>query len=76
MLLPGGGEDDDIVQIKEARFPVDAGEDAVHEAGEDSGNVTEAERDLAELVQLPTASTKHCFLLIPLHDRDLPVPTL
>ena len=32
--------------------------------------------DLVELVLLPTASTKRCLLLIPLRNRDLPVPTL
>ena len=72
MLLPGGGEDDDIIQIKEACFPVEAGEDTVHEAGEGSESITEAKGDLAKFVQLPTAGTKRCFL----HDRDLPVSTL
>ena len=75
MFLPGGGKDDNVVQIKEARFPVEAREDAIHEAGEGSGSVAETKWDLVELVQLPTASTKRCFLLIPLHDWDLPVPT-
>ena len=76
MFLPCGGEDDNVVKIKEARFPVETREDAIHEAGEGSGRVAEAKWDLVELVQLPTASTKRCFLLIPLHDRDLPVPTV
>ena len=31
VLLPGSGEDDDVVQVKEAGFPVETGEDAVHE---------------------------------------------
>ena len=75
MFLPRGGEDDNVVKIKEARFPVETREDAIHEAGEGSGRVVETKRDLVELVQLPTAETKRCFLLIPLHDRDLPVPT-
>ena len=76
MLLPCGGEDNDVVQVKQARFPVEAGEDAIHEAGEGSRSVAETKRDLVKFVQLPTASTKRCLLLIPLHNRDLPIPTL
>ena len=75
MFLPCRGKDDDVVQIKQARFPVEAREDAIHEAGEGSRSVAETKWDLVELVQLPTASTKRCLLLIPLHNRDLPVPT-
>ena len=75
MFLPDG-KDHNVVQIKEARFPVEAREDAIHEAGGGSGSVAETKWDLVEFVQLPTASTKRCFLLIPLHDWDLPVPTL
>ena len=37
VLLPGSGEDDDAVQVKEAGFPVETGEDAVHESGEGGG---------------------------------------
>ena len=33
MFLPRSGEDDDVIQIKEARLPVETGEDAIHEAG-------------------------------------------
>ena len=75
MFLPCGEEDDNVVKIKEARFPVETREDAIHGAGEDSGSVAETKWDLVEFVQLPTAGTKRCFLLIPLYDRDLPVPT-
>ena len=75
MFLPCGGDDDNVVKIKKARFPVETREDAIHEAGEGSGSVAETKWDLVELVQLLTAGTKRCFLLIPLHDRDLPVPT-
>ena len=75
MFLPCGGKDDNVVKIKEARFPVETREDAIHEAGEGSGSVAETKWDLVELVQLPTAGTKRCYLLIPLHDRGLPVPT-
>ena len=76
MFLARGGKDDDIVQIEQARFPVEAREDEIHEAGEGSRSIAETKWDLVEFVQLPTASTKRCLLLIPLHDRDLPVPTL
>ena len=76
MFLSGGGKDNDIVQIKQARFPMEAREDAIHEAGEGSRSIAETKWDLVEFVQLPTASTKRCLLLIPLHDWDLPVPTL
>ena len=75
MFLPCGGEDDNVVNIKEARFPVETREDVIHEAGEGSGSVAETKWDLVEFVQLPTAGTKRCFLLIPLHDWDLTVPT-
>ena len=75
MFLPGGGKDDNVVKIKEARLPVEAREEVIHEAGEGSGSVAETKGDLVEFVQLPTAGTKRCFLLIQLHDRDLPVPT-
>ena len=76
VFLPRGGEDDNIVEIEEVCFPVETGEDAIHEAGEGGGGVAETKRDLVEFVQLPTAGTKRRFLLIPLHDQDLPVPTL
>ena len=76
MFLPCGGEDDNVVKIKEARFPVETREDAIHEVGEGGGSVAETKWDLVKFVQLPTAGTKCCLLLIPLHDRDLPVPTL
>ena len=75
IFLPCGGEDDNVVKIKEARSSVETREDAIHEAGEGSWSVAETKWDLVELVQLPTAGTKRCFLLIPLHDQDLPVPT-
>ena len=55
---------------------MEACEDTIHEVGEGSLSVTEAKGDMVKFVQLPTAGTKRCFLLIPLHDRDLPVPTL
>ena len=42
VLLPGDGEDGDIVQIKEAGLPVETDEDAIHESGEGGGSVAEA----------------------------------
>ena len=42
VLLPGGGEDDDVVQIKEEGLPVETGEEVVHESGEGGGSVAEA----------------------------------
>ena len=76
MLLPCGGEDNNIVEIEKSRFLVETREDAIHEAGEVGEGVVETKRDLVKFVQLPTAGTKRRFLLIPLHDRDLPGPTL
>ena len=76
MFLPRSGKDDDVVQIKEARFPVEAVEDAIHEAGEGGGSVAEAERDLVELKELAAAGVEYRFLLVPLLDRDLPVSAL
>ena len=66
-----GGEHDDVIEVEETRFPVETREDAIHEAGEGGGGITEAKRDLVKLVQLPTAGTKRRLILIPLHDRDL-----
>ena len=51
VLLPGSGEDDDVVQVKEARFPVETGEDAVHEAGKGGRSVAEAKGNLVEFKQ-------------------------
>ena len=48
VLLPGGGEDDDIVQIKETSLLVETGEDAIHESGEGGGSVAEAKGYLIE----------------------------
>ena len=49
VLLPGGSEDDGVVQVEEAGFLVEAGQDAAHESGERSGSIAEAKRDLVEL---------------------------
>ena len=50
VVLSSGGEDDDVVQVEEAGFPVEAGQDAIHESGERSGSIAEAKRDLVELI--------------------------
>ena len=76
VFLPRGGEDDNIVEIEKARFPVETREDMIREAGEGGGSVAETKRNLVEFVQLLTSGTKRRFLLLPLHDRDMPVPTL
>ena len=46
VLFPCGSKDDDVVQVEEAGFPVEASQDTVHEAGERSGGVAEAKRNL------------------------------
>ena len=76
MLLPSGGEDDNIVEIKQARPSVEAGKDAVYEAGESGGSVTKTEGDLIELIQLATASPKGGLRLVLLGDGHLPISTL
>ena len=55
---------------------MEAREDAIHEAGEGSRSVAETKWDLVKFVQLPTASTKRCLLLILFQNRGLPIPTL
>ena len=49
VLLTGGGEDDDVVQVKESGLPVETGEDAVHESGEGGGSIAEAKGNLIKL---------------------------
>ena len=53
VFLPRGGEDDNIVEIEEARFPVETREGVTHETG-GGGGVAETKRGLVEFVQLPT----------------------
>ena len=48
VLFPRGGEDNDVVQVEEAGFPVESSQNSVHEAGEGSRSVAEAKRDLIE----------------------------
>ena len=76
MLFPSGREDGYIVKVEQARLPVEAGEDAIHEAGEGGRCIAKTEGDLIKLVQLATAGTKCGLCLIILRDGHLPVPTL
>ena len=76
MFFPSGREYDDIVQVEQARLPVEAGEDAIHEAREGGRCVAKTEWDLVEFVQLATAGTKHGLCFITLSDGHLPVPAL
>ena len=76
VLLPSEGEDDNTVQIEQARPPVKAGKDVVHEAGEGGGSVAKTKGDLVKLIQLAAASPKGGFCLVLLRDGHLPIPTL
>ena len=48
VLFQGGSEDDDVIQVEEASFPVEAGQDTVHESGERGRSIAEAKTDLIE----------------------------
>ena len=76
VLLPGSYEDDDVVQVEEAGFPVETGEDTVHESGEGSGSVAEAKGNLVKLKQLAAAGAEGRLLVVLFLDRDLPISTL
>ena len=76
VFLPGGGKDDNIVQVKQARLQVETREDAIHEAREGGGSVAKTKLDLIKFVQLPTAGTKGGLFFISLLDWNLPVATL
>ena len=76
MLFPSGRESDYIVKVEQARLPVEAGEDAIHEAREGGRSVAKTEGDLIKLVQLATAGTKGGICLITLRDGHLPIPAL
>ena len=76
MFFPGGRKYDDIVKVEQARFPVEAGEDANHEAREGGRGIAKTEWDLVEFVQVATAGTKRGLYFITLRDGHLPVPAL
>ena len=76
VLLPGSGEDDDVVQVEEAGFPVETGEDAVHESGEGGGSVAGEIGNLVHFKQLAAAGAEGRLLLVVFLDRDLRVSAL
>ena len=76
MVFPGGRKNDNIVEVKEARLPMKAGQDSIHEAGKSGRSVAETKGNLVELEQLPAASSKHSFLFVLLRYWYLPIATL
>ena len=76
MFLPSEGEGDYIVKVEQARLPVEAGEDAIHEAREGCRSVAKTEGDLVKFVQLSAAGTKDGLCFITLCDVHLPIPAL
>ena len=76
MPFPSGREDDYIFKEEQARLPVEASEDAIHEAREGGRCVAKTEGDLIKLVQLATAGTKGGLCLITLRDGYLPILAL
>ena len=74
VLFPSGGKDDDIVEVEEAGFPMESGQDSIHEAGEGDRGVAEAKRYLVKLKKLAAAGMEGSLLLILLLYGDLPVP--
>ena len=55
---------------------MEAGQDAIHEAGEGGRHIAQTKGDLVEFQQLSTARSKCGLSLVLLCDRHLPVPTL
>ena len=76
VLLPGSGEDDNIVWIKEAGLPVDTGKNAIHESREGGGLVAEAKGYLVKLEELTTAGAEGRLLFVSFLNRNLPLPAL
>ena len=76
MFLPSGREDDYIVEVEQACLPVEAGEDAIHEAREGGRSVAKTEWDLVKFVQLSAAGTKGGLCFITLCDGHLSIPAL
>ena len=54
---------------------MEAGQDAIHEAGEGGRRVAQTKGDLVKFEQLSTARTKRGLSLVLFCDRHLPVPT-
>ena len=55
---------------------MEAGQDAIHEAGEGGRCVAQTKGDLVKLEQLSTARAKRGLSLVLPRDGHLPVPTL
>ena len=75
VLLPCRREDDYVVKVKEARLPMEACQDLIHEAGKGGWSVAKTKGNLVELKQLPAAGSKHSFLFVLLGDWHLPITT-
>ena len=75
VLFPSGREDDDVVEVKEARLPVEAGQNSIYEAGKGGWSVSKTKGNLVELKQLPAAGSKRSFLFVLLGYWHLPIAT-
>ena len=75
VLFPCGREDDYVVEVKEARLPMEACQDSIHEAGKGGWSVAKTKGNLVELKQLPAAGSKRSFLFVLLGDWHLPITT-
>ena len=76
MFFPSGRKDNDVIEVKEARLLMEAGQDSIHEAGKGGRRVVETKGNLVELKQLPAAGSKCSFLLVLFCNRHLPISTL
>ena len=54
---------------------MEAGQNAIHEAGEGGRGITQTKGDLVEFEQLSTARSKRGLSFVLFSDRHLPVPT-
>ena len=64
VFLPCGGKDSDVVEVEQARLPMEAGQDSIHEAGKGGRWVAETKGDLVKLKQLPAGGSKRSLLLV------------
>ena len=74
LLFPGGGEDDDIIEVEEAGIPVEPSQDSIHEAGEDGRSTAEAKRYLIKFEKLAAACAEGSLFFILLLCEDFPIP--
>ena len=49
MLFPSGRKDNNVIEVKEARLPMEAGQDSIHEVGKGGRSVAETKGNLVEL---------------------------